>query len=127
MKTLNLLFALSFSIIASLSFASNGNFFVVEQEGENFVMYLNVDANEVASVKVEGNFSNNGVAESLNIEIPAEEVKNFNHGLAKIQSITPGFEFASYTLTVTTSNGEVLSYPSVVLQMDMFDMNLAKN
>jgi hypothetical protein len=128
MKTFNLIFALAFSVIASFSFASNGNYFVVEQEGENMVMYLNVEnSSEIASVTIDGNYFVNGVLESFEMNINSEEAKNFNNGLAKIQNITSEFVYASYTLSVTNTNGEVLSYPSVVLDMEMMNMNLAKN
>ena len=92
------------------------------------VMYLNVEnSSEIASVTIDGNYFVNGVLESFEMNINSEEAKNFNNGLAKIQNITSEFVYASYTLSVTNTNGEVLSYPSVVLDMEMMNMNLAKN
>lgn len=126
MKNLNLIFALALSIITSVSFASNGNFFVVEQEGENLVMFLNVEnPAEIASISISGDYSVNGVADNLNVFISSSEVSNFNQGLAKVQSLNTNFDFASYNLTITNKNGEVLTYPSVVLESNVF--HLAKN
>lgn len=92
------------------------------------IMYLSLDnLNDIASVSVNSNYSINGATENTITNISAEDVVNFNTGFAKIQVLASGFDFANFSVEITAINGNILTYPMVILESETFNKNLAKN
>lgn len=126
MKNLFLTFAVVFTTLFSFSFASNNSYLILEEDGDNFVMYLQMDKSDnICSIQVESEYMVDGKFETFTMIVDGSDMDKFENNLARIQEITPDMTIVNFNLTTFCNNGNENTYPSVSIDMSD-DGKLAK-
>lgn len=126
MKNLFLTFTLVFTTLFSFSFASNNSYLILEEDGDNFVMYLQMDKSDnICSIQVESEYMVDGKFETFTMIVDGSDMDKFENNLARIQEITPDMTIVNFNLTTLCNNGNENAYPSVSIDMSD-DGKLAK-
>jgi hypothetical protein len=118
MKNLFLTFALVLTTVFSFSFASNNSYLILEEDGDNFVMYLQMDeADKFCSIQVESEYMVDGKFETFTMTVEGSDIAQFENNLARIQEITSDMTIVNFNLTTLCENGDRNSYPSVSIDL----------
>lgn len=123
MKNLKSTLAFLFILVGFLSFAQEHPYFVIEENGGDFGMFLKVEnTSNLATITVTGYSSTDGKQTPLNFAVQASELWNFSSKVAKINDLNKNNDFAIYQLTTVDKQGNVIKYPEVEV---FFPENLA--
>lgn len=118
MKNLSLTFAVVFTTLFSFSFASNNSYLILEEDGDNFVMYLQMDKSDnVCSIQVDSEYMVDGQFETFTMIVEGSDMDKFENNLAIIQEITPDMTIVNFNLTTFCNNGNESNYPRVSIDM----------
>ena len=122
MKTL---FTLIFAALVTFSFANNDSYFILEDDGENYTLFLQLNnSHKYCTLVVEGEYMIDGKIETFTMKVEGNDMDNFSDNLARIQDIAPGVSIADYNVTAYCTNGNEYQFPTVSLDFG-FDENLA--
>lgn len=122
MKTL---FTLIFATLVTLSFASGDSFFILEENGDNYTLFLQLnESQKYCSLVVEGEYVIDGKTETFTMIVEGNDMDNFADNLARIQDIAPGVTIADYNVTAFCTNGNEYQFPTVSLDFG-YNENLA--
>ena len=122
MKTL---FTLIFAALVSISFANSDSFFILEDDGENYTLFMQLNnSHKYCTIVIEGEYMVNGALESFSMTVEGEDMDNFSDNLARIQEITPNVTIADYNVTAFCTNGVEYQFPTVSLDFG-YNENLA--
>ncbi|MGB1248326.1 MAG: hypothetical protein ACPG4Z_05540 [Chitinophagales bacterium] len=125
MNSIKITFATLFAFIATFTFANNP-YFVVEENEESYVMYLQIDnASDLVAVSVEGTFCVEGQTQSTSVVIAGADVEKFGNNMAQVHTLDKSCDFANYTVQITDANGDVWEYPTVLIQTDEYNLAMA--
>lgn len=122
MKTL---FTLIFATLVSFSFANNDSYFILEDDGENYTLFMQLNnSHKYCTIVIEGEYMIDGKLESFTMTVEGEDMDNFTDDLARIQDITPDVTIADYNVTAFCTNGVEYQFPTVSLDFG-FNEDLA--
>jgi len=120
MKLLKFTFALFLASFVSFSFAQEKPFFVIEDNGVQYDVFLKIEnIRNISAVDILGNYSNNGEVTSLAMNINKADVSNFKNNVVLVHSLNKEINesSASYMVLLTNKKGVVTSYPLVTVNL----------
>lgn len=114
MKKFTLFFSFLFSIIAFQSFAQENPYFIIEEDGANYFMYLKVEnASNLQAITITGYSSISGKTERIKVDISGTDIDQLANNIAKINHLSKENEIAVYHLSTLDKQGNLIDYPSV--------------
>lgn len=113
-------FRLLFSLITILALSSSlalaAPLFIIEEDGNKYVMYLQFDEIEnIASIKVEGDFSKGKATSTMEVNMSAFDLKMLAGSKAAIHTLSSVYDSANYVVIVTDDQGKTYTYPSIAV------------
>lgn len=126
MKNLFLTLTLAFTTLTTFSFANNNSYLILEEDGENFIMYLQIDkSDELCSIQIDSEYMVDGKFETFTMIVDGNDIDKFENNLARVQEITPDMTIVNFNLTTFCNNGNENVYPNVFIDLSS-DEKLAK-
>lgn len=124
MKNLRSLLALIFVMTTTLSFAKEKPYLIIEDNGDNFEVFLKIDNMEdVSAVHILGDYRVDDLRTAISLSFDDENVNLFKDKIALIHELEKCCSFASYTILVTDIKGKVSGYPMVNVDLSTLASN----